>query len=94
MIFEFKNIQVIWPQSDWHNKRVHFSINTDTGEVFTADFPTPSRIFEGDHLFIAPGFCELNAQLREPGMENAETIARLALTDQPSGTHSSERMMS
>src|SRR5439155_1891458 len=46
------------------------------GRIVTgAGVPAGIPRLDGHGLVVAPGFCDLHAHLREPGMEGAETIA-------------------
>jgi dihydroorotase len=43
--------------------------------VEAGDLPSDAERIDGRGLVVAPGFCDLHAHLRDPGMERAETIA-------------------
>ncbi|MFT5336254.1 MAG: dihydroorotase [Luteibaculaceae bacterium] len=74
MIVDFKNVQLVWPGAEEHNQIISFRLDTELGTRLAITEEKSDFIFEGKHHVICPGFCELDAQLKEPGLENSESI--------------------
>ena len=67
-----------------HGRDGAFDVLLRDGRVEAVDAPLPADgalVFDAGGLLVFPGFIDLHVHLREPGREDAETIASGAAAD-------------
>jgi len=75
MIIDFKEVLVVWPGSELDQQHFSGRLNTETGTLSEMDSSEKAdHTFAGSEFTLTPGLCELDAQFREPGTENSESI--------------------